>query len=569
MSNINFERNKKELVIFDRKHCKKLLTNEKIEEAKRYLDYFFFPFENKIFFFNGREFVLYNRDDAIKLIPDDFKISIVVANEHTKKFEKEEISLKAYLKSTDFMDLEYKPTIEFKSNDLIISKERRIRGFTFTEKYLNMAKPFNFDVIKGLPIEQTAELQENMRLIYHHIENILCSNHKESYVFLLNFFSCTVAGRKLRKAIILQSKERTGKGMILNDILKAILGDRMHKTNSVESILQYSKPFEGCCCLNFDELPHCDNYKGLQDMLKALITEPFFNCRDMYSRGYQQQNTFNILITTNNDAVSLTQNNNTKYVCLDINEEKIGDHKYFERLKKAIEGKDVLEQFYNDMMERFKTLDNWNEDYMPTTQTTKVKIIEALPKLYKDLKEVYILTNTDLNIRTDDFFIEYAIRTKDRTSKNKLGRMLKDIGILPKKNSNNNGYNYKITSKELYKEYQSKNWIDELVDVMDNVDYDEPVKEIKESKKEKKVKEIKESEKELLKELDEIDEVKIIERPKKEKKRKDEIITGPKDEIITESKDEYNQLSAEEREHNKKIMDKLDEVEIDIDNLGF
>ena len=90
---MNFKRDKKELIVFDRKHCKKLLDDEKIEEAKTYLKYFFFSSQSKIFFFNGYEFVLYTRDDALKLIPNDFKLDRVVPNPHTKKFEKEEISL--------------------------------------------------------------------------------------------------------------------------------------------------------------------------------------------------------------------------------------------------------------------------------------------------------------------------------------------------------------------------------------------------------------------------------------------------------------------------------------------
>ena len=469
-TNCNFKRDKKELIVFDRKYCKKLLDAEKVQEAKNYLKYFFFSYQNKIFFFNGYEFILYNRDDAIKLIPSDFKISIVVPNEHTKKFEKEEISLISFLKSTDFMDLEYKPTINFKNDNLIFTENKRIRGFNFEENYLNMAKPFNYDIITGKPIKQTEELTNNLNLIYNHIKCVLCSNDVNSYEYVLNFIACTFGGRKLRKALMLQSKERTGKGMIINDILKQTLGDRMFKTNSVESIMKYSKPFEGCCLINFDELPHCDNYKGMQDCLKSLITEPEFCCRDMYSSGYQQKNTFNIMITTNNDAVSLTQNNNTKYVCLDISEEKIGNHKYFETLNKAIKSENVLEQFYNEMMERFKTLDKWNEDNMPLTNTTKVKIIEALPRLYKYIKENYVLPQIDMDINMKLFLSDYQTITKDRTTPNKIGRMLKDIGVSVKKLSNNEGYNYISSAKELLEVYKNKNWLDELVDKIDEVE---------------------------------------------------------------------------------------------------
>lgn len=465
---MKFVRDKKELIVFDRKHCKTLLDSNKIEEAKIYLKYFFFSYGNKIFFFDGYEFVLHTKEEALKLIPDDFKLSTMVPNELTKKFEKEEISLKSYLKSTDFMNLDYKPTIDFSTNDLVIIKSKRIRGFDFQENYLNMAKPYNYDVLLGKPIKQTKELKEAIKIIYDHIKVVLCDNSNDSYEYFLNFTACSFFGRKLRKAIVLQSKERTGKGIIINDFLKRCLGDRMYKTNSIETIMKYTKSFEGCCLINFDELPHCDNYKGLQDILKGLITEPEFTCRDMYSSGYQQKNTFNILITTNNDAISLTQTNNSRYVCLDINESKIGDVEYFKKLNKAMNHPNVLEQMYNDMKERFDKLENWNEDVIPFTETRKLKIIEALPQFYKYIKEQFILTNTDIKCRTNIFLDEYRLITKDKTSNQKIGRMLSEIGIKPIKNTNNNGYSYKMSSKELLKIFNDRNWIDETIDLVND-----------------------------------------------------------------------------------------------------
>lgn len=463
---MNFNRNQANLIIFDRGHCQQLLKAKKIKEAELYLNYFFFNYQTKIFFFNGYEFILYTREEAMKLISDDLTVTQKIANTDTEKFEKTVYSLKNYLKSVEFMKTEYKPTIDFRA-DLVITKIKKIRNFDFTENYLNMAKPLNNDVITGVAFKVTKDIVEKTNLIHKHIELILCSGNKECYEYVLNFIACTLNGRKLRKALYVQSKERTGKGMIINDVLKKILGDRMHKTNSVESILKYSKPFEGCCLINFDELPHSDNYKGVQDNLKSLITESIFICRDMFTTGYEQQNTFNIIITTNNDAVSLTQTNNSRYVCLDVDESKIGDIKYFKHLSDAISTPHVLEHFYNQMKLRYDKLD-WNEDNMPFTESRKLKIIEALPQLYKYIKEQFILTNIDINMRTDEFLEEYRLITKDKTSNQKLGRLLTAIDIVSSKNSNNMGYNYKKSANDLLKIFEERKWIDAEVDFINS-----------------------------------------------------------------------------------------------------
>ena len=321
------------------------------------------------------------------------------------------------------------------------------------------------------------------------------------FEYVLNFIACTFAGRKLRKALILQSIERTGKGQIINGLLNSILGDRMFKTNSVETIMKYNKNFEGCALINFDELPHCDNYKGLQDILKGLITEPTFTCRDMYSSGYDQRNTFNIIITSNNDSIGLSQNNNSRYVVLDISEHRIGDTSYFQKLTKALNNVNVKRAFYEDMMERFETLNDWSEDIIPESQSRTTKIIEALPSIYKFIKDEYILKSYDLNMRTNEFFEYYKDKTKDRTTVNKLGRFLTKLEIKPVKMSNNAGYKYVKSAKELLETFQKLNFMDDTVDFISNND-PEPETELEniyKSKYEDLLKKIQELENQLKK----------------------------------------------------------------------
>ena len=65
---------------FDRLHCKNLLETEQIEQAKQYIRQFFFSYQNKIFYNDGISFILYTREDALKLIPNDLKISILKPN---------------------------------------------------------------------------------------------------------------------------------------------------------------------------------------------------------------------------------------------------------------------------------------------------------------------------------------------------------------------------------------------------------------------------------------------------------------------------------------------------------
>ena len=154
---------------FDRLHCKNLLDTEQIESAKLYIKKFFFSYQNKIFYNDGINFILYSREDALKLIPNDLKISILKPNETTKKFEKQDISVKDYLKESEFLNTEYTPTIDF-NKPLIFTKNINIRGHDFTDNYLNMSKPINYNVITGKQFEKTQEIINNTKLIYDHLD---------------------------------------------------------------------------------------------------------------------------------------------------------------------------------------------------------------------------------------------------------------------------------------------------------------------------------------------------------------------------------------------------------------
>ena len=459
-----------EQIKFSNTHLKSLMKQNKIDDAQKYVQKFFFQSQEKVFFFDGIKFILYAKDQAKTLISSDCEVEAKVANEHTQKFEKIKYSASSFLSQSFFMENNYIPVVDFTTNELTFSKVKKIRGFEYKELFVNMAKPLNIDPSESINTKLLKQAKTDIKMVYSHINEVLCSSNKDVYEYFLNFIACTFGGRKLKTCLYLQSTERTGKGVIINDLLQGILGERMHKTSSTEEILKFTKNFEGTSLINFDELPVANDFKSIQDIMKSLITEPTFISRDMFTKGYTQTNTFNIIISSNNNAVLLSNTNKERYVMLDISECKKGNHKYFKQLTDIISRPEIKQLFYNEMIERFKTLGDWNENIKPMTTTLKVKIIEGLPKIYKYIKEQFILTNIDLDLDTKQFMAEYKMITKDNVSPNQIGRYLKKLEIEPIKQSNNAGYKYKMTSKKLLEVFKANNWMDELIDCIDNED---------------------------------------------------------------------------------------------------
>ena len=221
----------------------------------------------------------------------------------------------------------YSPSIDidYSQPSNIFTSTETIEGKTIQKKMLNMKKalPFNEKSLNDIDIDDYAT---EIEFINNHILEVLTSKNMEQFNYFLNFLAFSAKGKKVRTAIYLQTDEGVGKGILMN-FLNKIFGHRFHKTSSVETITKYTYPLEGRCLINIDELTGDKSLSvhAIQDQLKGLITEGSFDCRDMFKTSYTQKNTFNIIITTNNNAIHLSINNRRRYICLDVSNHRIGE----------------------------------------------------------------------------------------------------------------------------------------------------------------------------------------------------------------------------------------------------
>jgi len=424
-----------------------LIVDGKSEEAKEMIKEYFYPSltdVKSVFVLSNGEYKLMSIQELKKVIPSD----CMRLQKHKNIVE---FSARSFIETTEFLTDKYIPTIRIDKPQGIIKENGKL--------YLNMIKPLEFNI--NTATFDATKYAKDISFIEEHIKSIWCSKSNDMYELVLNFITASLIGRKLRKALYLQSVERSGKGQIIN-LLSLILDKRFYKTNSIESILQYTKPFEGCSLINIDEMPVENDKRAIADKLKGLITERTFECRTMHSIGYTQDNTFNIIITTNNDAINLTQTNKSRYICPDVSEELVGDYKYFSKLNSIIENENVQYAFYLKYIAR--DISNWNEDIMISSTTLENKIVEALPSIVKYIRDEYVLQEKDLNSKTTDFYERYYWNTRDKTSKQKIGSLLSKTLKINKTRIKKDGETYEVYNgkyADLFDLYKSNKWIRE------------------------------------------------------------------------------------------------------------
>jgi len=206
-------------------------------------------------------------------------------------------------------------------------------------------------------------------------------------------------------------QEQAGKGTVFNFMLD-LLGKRMHKTSSCEEVVTYTKNMEGCTLINLDEVPVTGTIKTFQDTMKSLITEDTFNCRAMYQQGYSQKNTFNIILTSNNNCVLLSQSNNVRYYVPTCSNKYAGNQHadYFKKIYSYLNREDVKVAIFQEFMRIYEEEVKPNNWLMPennNTQAGKVKIIEALPKIIRYIKTEYLMKGQGLDETCADLLDEY------------------------------------------------------------------------------------------------------------------------------------------------------------------
>lgn len=453
------------MVVFSVMTIKNLLNENKIEDVKEYVQKYFFKTTDSYFFKNVQtgKYDNFKQKDLRQYIPKDLTNQDYIEENNLKSNRQTKFNLFDYMVSSEFCDCSNNVQYGIfpDTDDDIVSITRNIKGKALTQKYLNMVKPLPFDLSECKDIKEKDFLEE-IEVIDNHIKEVLCGGNIAMFEYVRLFFAFSIAGVKVRKAIFMLSEERTGKGIYLN-FLDRVLGERMLKTSSTETITKYTKPLEGVVLVNIDELPELRGNLLIQDKLKGLITEDKFDCRDMYSVGYTQTNTFNIIITTNIEgSINLSQSNKERYICPDVSDHRKGDFKYFQSVIKAMNCKGVIPAYFNHMRKLYEENKDFNFDIMPNSRTRDEKIISALPPLYKYIKDEFIFNNADMDIECKQLLDEYNTNAKFKMTLHRLHKDLKKIGIIKTTVSVNGSTKRKfiVPVETLRKIFISKRWYD-------------------------------------------------------------------------------------------------------------
>ena len=524
-----------------------LIKSNKIDEAKQMINSFIFYSTDGT---TMTGYLIYNdliqsytfstKKTLTEILPNDLNNDEYVYQHRLPK--KDAFSLTKYLTSTEFMSNIHYISLDYMIKDNTFTTIEKINGNDVNKQMLNMKKslPFCESVLDDINID---DYQDDIDVINNHIYEVLTSKQKGQYEYFLNFISASVKGFKTRSSIYMETPEGVGKGILMS-FLSKMLGNRFYKSSSTETVIQYTVPFEGRTLINIDELAgsYDKSNQTIQTKLKTLITEDVFDCRNMHRVAYTQKNTFNIIITTNNNSIELSVNNSRRYICMDVSSHRKGDFEYFEKLKKVMDKKNVEKAYYKYMLERFEknNVAEFKFDKKPYSEQEIFKLTAAMPPLLRYIKEKFLLNGKGINIECQKLMKSYNDHMKKNIAMVVLNKELKEKLGLEKKRVRIEGvrkYIYDIDYKTLLEIYKVNKWLvkgeideDDIDDIENSQDF-----ETDDNSSSSSSTSIIESQKLHIKEADEIIEQKdqMIKKLLKEKELMEQKIKDMEDKLHT------------------------------------
>ena len=190
---------------------------------------------------------------------------------------------------------------------------------------------------KGIRLEPK---KGDWSLFRNHIETIISIEHHEWIIQWMARIVQDPGGKRPGTVLVLRGDQGTGKGVFANTF-GALLGKMEYyfSVNKIGDLTgRFNEDLKTALLLFIDEATWGGD-KETAGVLKSLVTEPTRRVEPKGINAFHIDNFLNLIIASNNDWVVPGGANERRFLCLDIPNDRLQDHDYFEAIGKQMYGK--------------------------------------------------------------------------------------------------------------------------------------------------------------------------------------------------------------------------------------
>jgi phage/plasmid-associated DNA primase len=397
-------------------------------EAKQYIDKYFIPLTNgdHAFYVNGKYEIM---DDAI------------IKKTYFKRMPSE-LNKYYFQDKTDLKTLSYdvnKPAIY--------------------ENYLNQCPRIKQTYKKYS--EFSEDIKKKVDIVLNHILEVYCSGRKDSYNFILKWFSNMIRGNRNNSALYLKGPQGAGKSSIVDDFIRPyVIGlDLSYQGGSAPLKNNFNSELSGKLMVLFEELENMgkSEWMAVSCKLKRQITSKTIQIERKGKDIRDETNLNNYILLSNNDCIQ--DDDGRRYFILDISTKYVGNREYFKKLHSCFN--DIIGQaFYSYLMEI--DIKDYDPQAYPMTQSKLDSFSKRLDNVFLFIKQEFILkklplTKTSLSIlhqHYEEYCLSHSTKSKGKIEFNNT---LKSVGIVCYKSDKCHKFN--LTYEDLKAISDKYHWV--------------------------------------------------------------------------------------------------------------
>lgn len=280
-------------------------------------------------------------------------------------------------------------------------KRREYKGIIFEpqvkdDKFYNLFNGFAYQPEQG-----------DWSLFKSHIFENICSKNMRDFDWLMSWLAQIVqqpGGKKPGTAVVLRGERGTGKG-VFAETFGQIFGHHFFQiTNSKQVTGRFNAHMKDCILLYLDEAWFAGD-KSSEGVLKGLITSDRHMIELKGKDAFMVSNHVNCIVASNSSWVVPVGNKERRFFMLDVGEDHIQDHAYFEAIENQMYRNGGISAMLHDLLVHDISKHNLRE--APKTQSLFDQLVQNFSSFEQFWFEKLISNNElgDFDIETKEYNI--------------------------------------------------------------------------------------------------------------------------------------------------------------------
>lgn len=267
------------------------------------------------------------------------------------------------LKLTDILDV-IKPCINYRK---VVNEP-----FGALEKNTSNNRQ-TFNVFPGFIHEYDSDFKvdhEIVKIWTEHVKHVLANDNDDVYFHLMYMFKHMLINPmdKTGTVVVIKGKQGSGKNSAFDIFYRFVVGPHASITTPNMNLIlgRFNSIRQSliCCCLD-EAIDNSD--RAIMNKFKNLITADEVQIEQKGKEPYTVGDFCNYVVISNNDFASIIEESDRRGLCLETNNDRIGDSKYFKQYWETLANVDAGKHIFHWLINEIYIPTNWHPQNTPKT----------------------------------------------------------------------------------------------------------------------------------------------------------------------------------------------------------